>query len=154
MKFSPETARGHRHEKCCEFFSEILLFVFPHETKLESDQKFSRQILRHFSRDALQLQMPDVMAFFILQTFVLETFWEEAQASEGDRVLGCRGRGSKRHLSPDPHVGVLEGSLWHTLGNSPASEVHLHLAETVGVHAQLCLRLRHRLQSSVPMSIL
>ena len=45
----------------------------PQETKLESAKNFSRQISRHFSPDALQLQIPNLMAFFTLQAFVLET---------------------------------------------------------------------------------
>ena len=68
--FYPETARGSRHGKCREISGEILLFLFPRETKLESTQNLSRQISRHFSPDALQLQMLDVMALFTLQTFV------------------------------------------------------------------------------------
>ena len=71
MKFSPETVRGSRHGKCREISGEILLLLFPQETKLESTQNFSRLISRHFSPDALQLQMPNVMEFFALRTSVL-----------------------------------------------------------------------------------
>ena len=74
MKFSPEAVRGSCHGKCREISGEILLLLFPQETKLENAQNFSRQISRHFSRDVLQLQMPNFVAFFILQTFVLEKF--------------------------------------------------------------------------------
>ena len=74
VKFSPETARGRRHEKCREISGEILLFLFPQETKLESAQQFSRLISRHFSQDTLQVQMPNFMAFLTLRTFVLESF--------------------------------------------------------------------------------
>ena len=73
MKFSRETVRGSRHGKCREISGEILLLLFPQETKLESAQNFSRLISRHFSRDVLQLQMPNFISFFILQTFVLES---------------------------------------------------------------------------------
>ena len=38
LKFPPETARGSRHGICCEVSSEILLFLFPQEVKLESAQ--------------------------------------------------------------------------------------------------------------------
>ena len=72
VKFSPETAHGSRNGKCHEISGEILLFLFPQETKLESVQIFSRQISRLFPPDALQLQMPEFMSFFILQTFVLK----------------------------------------------------------------------------------
>ena len=57
VKFCPETARGNRHGICREISGEILLLLFPQETKLESACDFSRQISRHFSPDALQLQI-------------------------------------------------------------------------------------------------
>ena len=72
VKFCPDTARGSRHGKCSEISGEIFLLLFLQETKLESAWNFSRQISRHVSPNALQLQMPNFMAFFILQTFVLE----------------------------------------------------------------------------------
>ena len=72
VKFYPETVHGNCHGKCREISGEVLLLLFPQETKFEGAQKFSRQISRHFSRDVLQLQMPNFMAFFTLQTFVLE----------------------------------------------------------------------------------
>ena len=72
MKSSPENVRGSCHGKCREISGEMLLFLFPQEMKLESAQNFARQISRHFSRDFLQLQMPNLMAFFTLQTFVLD----------------------------------------------------------------------------------
>ena len=72
VKFCPETVRGSCHGKCREISGEILLFLFPQETKLESAWNFSRQISRHFSPDASQLQMPNFVAFFILQTFVFD----------------------------------------------------------------------------------
>ena len=53
VKFSPETAGGSRHG----ISGEILLFLFPQQTKVESAQNFSRLISRRFSPDALQLQM-------------------------------------------------------------------------------------------------
>ena len=74
VKFSPETVRGSCHGKRREISGEILLLLFPQETKLESAQNFSRQISRHFSRDVLQLQMPNFMAFCTLQTFVLDKY--------------------------------------------------------------------------------
>ena len=67
-----ETAHGSRHGKCREISGEILLFLFSLETKLESAKNLSRIISHHFSPDALQLCMPDFMAFFTLQTFVLD----------------------------------------------------------------------------------
>ena len=73
VKFCPETARGNRHGICREISGESLLLLYPQETKLESAWDFSRQISRHFSPDTLQLQMPNFMAFFILQTFVPNT---------------------------------------------------------------------------------
>ena len=72
MTFSPETVRGSCRGKSREISDEILLLLFPQEMKLESAQKFSRLISRQFSRDVLQLQMPNFMAFFTLQTFVLD----------------------------------------------------------------------------------
>ena len=72
MKFSPEIVHESCHGKCREISGEISLLLVPLETKLENAQNFSRQISRRFSRDNLQLQMPNFMAFFILQTFVLE----------------------------------------------------------------------------------
>ena len=51
VKFSPETVRGSCPGKCREISGEILVLLFPQETKLESAQNFSRQISRHFSRD-------------------------------------------------------------------------------------------------------
>ena len=83
VKFCPETVRGNRHGICREISGEILLLIFPQEMKLESAWDFSRQISRHFSPDALQLQMPNFMAFFILQTFVPE----KSQTSESDSPL-------------------------------------------------------------------
>ena len=59
-------------EKCREISGAFLLFLFPQETKLESAQNFSRQISRHFSPDPLQLQKPNFMPFFTLQTLVPE----------------------------------------------------------------------------------
>ena len=73
VKFCPETARKKGHGICREISGEILLFLFPQETKPESAWDFSRQISRHFSPDGLQLQMPNFMASFILQTFVPES---------------------------------------------------------------------------------
>ena len=61
-------------ENAVEFSGEILLFLFPRETRLESAQNFSQRISRHFSPDALQLQIPNFMALFALQTFVPEMF--------------------------------------------------------------------------------
>ena len=78
MKFSPETTCGNRHGICREISGEILLFLFPQETKLENAWDFSRQISGHFSPDALQLQMPNFMAFFILQTLVPEK-WDSTK---------------------------------------------------------------------------
>ena len=49
---------------------QILVFLFPQETKLESAQKFSRQISHHVSPDALQLHMANLMAFLTVQMFV------------------------------------------------------------------------------------
>ena len=74
VKFSPEIVHESCHGKCREISGEISLLLVPQETKLENAQNFSRQISCRFSRDVLQLQMPNFMAFFILQTFVLETF--------------------------------------------------------------------------------
>ena len=71
--FSLKSPRGIRRGKCHEISGEILLFLFPQETKLESAQKFLWQIPRHFSPNALQLQMPNLMVLFTLQTFVLDT---------------------------------------------------------------------------------
>ena len=73
VKFSPEIVHESCHGKCREISGEISLLLVPQETKLENAQNFSRQISRRFSRDVLQLQMPNFMAFFILQTFVLDT---------------------------------------------------------------------------------
>ena len=73
VKFSPEIARGRCHGKCREISGEISWFLFSQETKLESAQNFSRQISHHFSRDALQMQMPNLMAVFTLQMFVPES---------------------------------------------------------------------------------
>ena len=73
MKFSPEIVHESCHGKCREISGEISLLLVPQETKLENAQNFSRQISRRFSRDVLRLQMPNFMAFFILQTFVLDT---------------------------------------------------------------------------------
>ena len=87
---SPETVRGSRDGKCREISGEILRFPFPLETKLESAQKFSRQISRHFSPDALQLQMPNFMAFFILQTFVLDNPPQEKCQFGGFLFSGSR----------------------------------------------------------------
>ena len=70
VKFCPETVRGNRHGICREISSDILLLLFPQETKLESAWDFSQLISRLFSPDALKLQKPNFMAFFILQTFV------------------------------------------------------------------------------------
>ena len=72
VKFSPEIVHESCHGKCRDISGEILLLLVPQETKLENAQNFSRQISRRFSRDVLQLQMPNFMTFFILQTFVLK----------------------------------------------------------------------------------
>ena len=72
VKFSPEIVYESCHGKCREISGEISLLLVPQETKLENAQNFSRQISRRFSRDVLQLQMPNFIAFFILQTFVLD----------------------------------------------------------------------------------
>ena len=64
VKISPEIVRGSRHGQCREISGEMLLFLFPQETKRESVQNFSQQISRRFSLDALQLQMHTFMAFF------------------------------------------------------------------------------------------
>ena len=61
-------------ENAREISGEDFLLLFPQEAKLESAQNFSRRNSRHFSLDVLQLQMPNVMAFFTLQTFVLDPF--------------------------------------------------------------------------------
>ena len=71
VKSSPEIVRENCHGKC-EISGEILFPLVPQETSLESAQKFSRQISRRFSRDVLQLQMPNFMTFIILQTFALD----------------------------------------------------------------------------------
>ena len=63
-------------ENAVQFLVKILLLLFPQEPKLESAQFFSRQISHHFSRDVLQLQMPNFMMFFTLQTFVPECLTE------------------------------------------------------------------------------
>ena len=72
VKISPETVHESCHRKCREICGEISLLLVPQETKLENAQNFSRQVSQRFSRDVSQLQMPNFMAFFILQTFVLE----------------------------------------------------------------------------------
>ena len=74
VKFSPEILHESCHGKCRDISGEISLLLVPQETKLENAQNFSRQISRRFSRDVLQLQMPNFMAFFILQTFVLDDY--------------------------------------------------------------------------------
>ena len=74
VKFSPEIVHESCHGKCREISGEISLLLVPQETKLENAQNFSRQISRRFSRDVFQLQMPNFMAFFILQTFVLDSY--------------------------------------------------------------------------------
>ena len=61
-------------ENALKFLLKFLLFLFHQETQLESAQNFSRQISRHFSPDVLQLQMPNFVAFFTLQTFVSDEF--------------------------------------------------------------------------------
>ena len=99
MRFSPETARGSRHGKCREISGEILLFLFPQEKKLESSQKFSRQISRHFLPDALQLQMPKFMAFFTLQTFCP---WHSQRRQEGlESLLICNPSLPARACNPE-----------------------------------------------------
>ena len=92
VKFSPETVPGSCHGKCREISGEILLLLFPQETKLESAQNFSRRISRHFSRDVLQLQVPNFMAFFTLQTFVPE--------KSGKYPLGCFSQKSFKNPCP------------------------------------------------------
>ena len=74
VKFSPEIVHESCHGKYRETSGEISLLLVPQETKLENAQNFSWQISRRFSRDVLQLQMPNFMAFFILQTFVLDKY--------------------------------------------------------------------------------
>ena len=102
MKFSPETVRGSCHGKCREISGEILLLLFPQETKLESAQNFSRRISRHFSRDVLQLQMPNFMAFFTLRTFVPEIY----TVREGPlgRPSGKQGKEDQGILGPSPQA--------------------------------------------------
>ena len=72
VNFPPETVRGSCRGKAVEISDEILLLLFPQDMKLENAQKFSLQISRQFSRDVLQLQMANFMAFLTLQTFVLD----------------------------------------------------------------------------------
>ena len=67
VKFSPETVRESCRGTWREISGESLLLLVPQETKLESALNFSRIISRHFSRDVLQLQMPDFTAFFTVQ---------------------------------------------------------------------------------------
>ena len=55
MKFSPETMYGSRHGTWRAISGEILLSLFPQETKLESAQNSSRQDSRHLSPDTLEL---------------------------------------------------------------------------------------------------
>ena len=76
VEFSPETARGSRHGKCREISGEILLCLFPQETKLDSAKQFLTTFTP-FSPDALQLQMPNLMAFLTLQTFVFQSAVEQ-----------------------------------------------------------------------------
>ena len=95
VKFSPETTRGSHHEKCREITGEILLFLFPQETKSKSALNFSRLISRYFSPDSLQLQMPNSMAFFTLQTFVLEKGGKGHQAAKGLLLWIARKRAEK-----------------------------------------------------------
>ena len=73
VKSSPETVRESCRGKCREISGEISGFSsFLRKRISKVPTNFSRQISRHFSRDVLQLQMPNFMTFFILQTFVLE----------------------------------------------------------------------------------
>ena len=46
VKFSPETARGSRHEKCCEIFGEILLFVFSSNKRCFLNSVFQSGVFR------------------------------------------------------------------------------------------------------------
>ena len=101
VKFSPETVHESCHGKCREVSGEISLLLVPQETKLENAQNFSRQISRRFSRDVLQLQMPNFMAFFILQTFVLESRQGRRQAGKG---VG-KGPGKGAGKQADKHAG-------------------------------------------------
>ena len=78
--------REIRHGKCNEISRERLLLLFPQEKKLESAQHSSRLISCPSSPDALQLQMPNFMAFFTLQTFVancLDFSWNKEEKTKG-----------------------------------------------------------------------
>ena len=86
VKFSSEIVHESCHGKCRDISGEISLLLVPQETKLENAQNFSRQISRRFSRDVLQLQMPNFMAFSILQTFVLE-FSESGSSAIGPNLF-------------------------------------------------------------------
>ena len=86
MNFSPETARGSCHEKCREISGEIsgefLLFLFPQERSSKVPRNFHDN--RHFSPDALQLQMPNFMlCFFII--FILQTFVPDVRPNIANR---------------------------------------------------------------------
>ena len=56
---------------------------------VQGGQNFPPKISRHFSRDVLQLQMPNFMAFFILQTFVLD-FSETLFSRRATLTHGCK----------------------------------------------------------------
>ena len=59
-------------ENAVKFLVKFRCSSFLRKQSSKNAQNFSRQISRRFSRDVLQLQMPNFMAFFILQTFVLD----------------------------------------------------------------------------------
>ena len=90
------------------FSAVSVLLVFPQETKLESAQIFHGRMSRRFSQDVFQVQMPNFMAFFTLQTFVPEKCRETIFAAQlphncphrggnferGKNALSCGGQGN------------------------------------------------------------
>ena len=113
VKFSSETVRGSCHGKCREISGAILLLLFPQEAKLQSAQNCSRHISRNFSRDVLQLQMPNFMAFSTLQTFVPDMFLAKIPDSKTAGSHGEKGIKSAKKftVSPPSDGSYLGGAL-------------------------------------------
>ena len=65
---------GNRDVETAVRFLVDFLSLFPQEEmKLHNAHRFSPLFSRHFLLDKLQLQLPNSMAFFTLQRFVLES---------------------------------------------------------------------------------
>ena len=60
---------GGGGDNAMKFLVDFYCSSIPKEMKLGSAQNLSRRLSRHVLSDILQLQLPNVMAFFSLQTF-------------------------------------------------------------------------------------